>query len=53
MSRIISSYELTDSQQDILWSDTCPYCSGNIISERNCDFAIFQCYRCDCQFICE
>lgn len=54
MSTMIPTWKLTNYEQDILWRDFCPLCSGKIInSDRNVDFAQWFCNGCDTTFICE
>jgi len=51
MSRLIFTYELNDRLQDILWSDTCPFCSSKIIEcEKTVNYAYWACSRCDICF---
>jgi ribosomal protein L37AE/L43A len=52
--RMIQVYELNEQQQDILWSDECPYCGSKIIETvRTVDYAYWVCSRCDIIFNCE
>jgi len=54
MSRIINVHELSGHQQDVLWSNICPYCSANIEErDSNVDYAYFHCGYCDITFIVE
>ena len=51
MSRLVYTFQLNDHQQDILWSDTCSFCSSKIIEvEKTVDFACWNCSRCDVCF---
>jgi len=51
MSRLIYTFQLNEHQQDILWSDICPFCSAKIIEvEKTVDFACWFCKFCDTYF---
>ena len=54
MSKVINVFELSEHQQDILWSDNCPYCNSKILeTERTVDHAYWVCPRCDVRIIVE
>jgi len=54
MSRIINVFELSGHQQDVLWSNHCPYCLASIIeTEKTENDAYWYCHRCDIRVVCE
>lgn len=54
MSKLIYTYQLSGHQQDVLWSNNCPYCSGKINKvEKTTDYAYWECDYCEITFRCE